>query len=108
MKLVNLTGHTLDLPHLGLVLPAELQAAKTTQKHELMYLIQGVPVYDIKYINIAGLPEPQEDIVYIVSAVTLNAVRDLYPNRTDVVATMKPIKDHTGNTVGCSALRLKG
>ena len=108
MKLINLTGHSLDLPHLGLVLPAELQTAKTTQKQELVCIIQGIPVYDIVYVNIAGLPEQQEGVLYIVSAVTLNAVRALYPDRKDVVATMKPIKDHMGNTVGCSALRLKG
>lgn len=108
MQLVNLTGHDLHLPHLGLTLPAESSAAKTTQVQKLVGVIEGIPLYDIEYTNIAGLPEPQEGTLYIVSAVTLNAVRTLYPERLDCVATAKPIKDHNGNTVGCGALRMKG
>lgn len=108
MRLVNLTGHDLHLPHLGLTLPAESTAAKTTRVQKLVGVIENIPVYDIEYTNIAGLPEPEEGVLYIVSAVTLNAVREIYPERTDVLATMKPIKDSQGNTVGCGALRMKG
>jgi len=107
-ELVNLCGHPLSIPHLGIELPAESTAVKATQVHELKAIINGLPLYDIVYTNVSGLPEPSEGKLYIVSAVALNAIRELYPERKDVAATMKPIKCAHGKTIGCQALRIKG
>ena len=109
MKLVNLTGHPLNFTHLDIILPPHELCAKVTQRHDLVSMTSGIPVFDITYLGITGLPDPEEGTIYIVSAPVLNGVRELYPDRTDVVATFKPIKNPaTGQTVGCGALRLKG
>lgn len=107
MKLVNLTGHTINLVSLGIDLPIQ-GAVKTNQVQHLVHDIGGLPVFDLEYLDVTGLPEPEDGTLYIVSAISLNGIRELYPERRDCVSVHKVVKDAQGRTIGCSALRLKG
>lgn len=107
MKLRNFTGHVINIPSINLDLPIE-GAVKTNQVQELIYNIGGLPVYNLRYLDVTGLPEEEENTLVIVSAISLNAIRELFPDRKDCCAVHKVIKDAHGNTIGCGALRLKG
>ncbi len=107
--LMNLTGHPLNFPSLGTIIEPESFVAKVQQEHTLIAMHGEIPLFDISYPSITGLPEPKKGVLYVVSAPVLNAVREMYPERTDVAATFKPIKSAVnGKTIGCSALRLRG
>jgi len=108
VKLINLTGHKLNIPHLGLEIPPAMEVAKANQRQNLVCIIDQLPVFEMEYVRITGLPGPVEGVVYIVPSVVLNAVKHLYPERTDCLATHRPIKDAYGVTIGCSALRSNG
>jgi len=107
MKIRNFTGHDLNFPHVGLDMPSEGNV-KTQQVPNIVGTYEGICVYDLQYVSISGLPEPEEGSVFVVSAISLNAIRELMPHRTDVLAVHKPIKNAQGQTVAASALRTKG
>lgn len=107
MIIRNFTGHSLDFPHVGLSLPAE-GAVKTTQVQNVVGIYDGICLYSLDYTNISGLPEEEDGNLFVVSAISLNAIRELMPHRKDCVAVWKPIKNAQGQTVAASALRTKG
>lgn len=106
-RIRNFTGHTINIPSLGVNLEVE-GAVKTHQVQELVYNINGLPVYDLKYLEVTGLPEAEDGTLFVVSAISLNGIREMYPERTDCCSVHKVIKDANGRTIGCAALRLKG
>ena len=108
MNFVNLTAHSLDLLPLGISIPHADRPVKVTQNQKVVGMYEGIPVYEIEYLDIAGLPEQKEDTIYIVSAPVLNYIREILPERKDFVAPFKAIKNSLGKTIGCSALRVNG
>jgi hypothetical protein len=75
---------------------------------ELVHDIEGLPVYNMKYLDITGLPDEEPDTLIIVSAISLNAIRELLPHRKDCCGIYKAVKNVYGQTVGCAALRING
>jgi hypothetical protein len=108
LKFINLTAHSVDLLPLGVTIPHANSPVKVTQQQNLIGIVDGVPIYEIEFTDIAGLPKAEEGVMLIVSAPVLNYVREKLPHRKDVVATFKAIKNEFGKTVGCSALRVNG
>jgi len=79
MKLINLTGHPVNLNN-GVELQSEGRAAVDAAF--------GIPDNDLvmeqEFGDIKGLPEPQEGVLYIVSAIVLAAGKKA--GRSDLVA----------------------
>jgi hypothetical protein len=63
-------------------------------------MIGGIPVNKSKFGEVENLPEPQEGTIYIVSALTAQAV----PERKDVYITDDAVRDEQGRVIGCRAL----
>ena len=57
-----------------------------------------IPVHRVKYGAVDGLPEPKDNVVYIVSAIVKNAV----PNRKDLLSPGEVVRDKQGNIIGCN------
>lgn len=51
--------------------------------------------------KVEGLPSPEEGVIYIVSLITLNALKGI---RNDLVAPGNLIRDEGGNIIGCDGL----
>ena len=51
--------------------------------------------------KIDGLPAPEEGTIYIVSLITLNALKGI---RNDLVAPGNLLRDEGGNIIGCDGL----
>lgn len=106
MKLVNLTPHDviIRLPGGDRVIPASGTVARVTTSHVPAGTIDGVPVYTQTYGQIEGLPEPRDGVIYIVSAIVLEAAKKL--GRTDVVApdTARAIRNEAGQIVAVPGL----
>ena len=79
MNLINLTPHELNLND-GRAIPASGGIARVTSKFG-GFDVNGI--CRVEYGQVEGLPEPQKNTVYIVSALVLSA---LAGNREDVVA----------------------
>lgn len=67
--------------------------------------IEGIKVVKTTFdtTKVDGLPEPTEGVIYIVSLITLNALKGI---RSDLVAPGNLIRDEKGNIVGCDGLTI--
>lgn len=101
---VNLTPHQIDEQTTGLSIPSA-GVARIKMQSRVIGTVDNVPLYHSCYVgNLEGLPEPAEDVIYIVSALALNAVP---ADRTDVVAPGDVVRDSTGRVIGCKGFRCR-
>ena len=63
-------------------------------------VVNGIPINHVVMGNVTGLPDPQQDTVFIVSRIVADAVKD----RQDVLIVDKTIRDADGKITGCLAL----
>lgn len=85
-KMVNLTPHAINIAdELGFtvkVIPPSGTVARVRADQQKVDAIDGIAVVKSVFEPVEGLPEPQEDIVYIVSSLVASQVTE----RNDVVA----------------------
>jgi hypothetical protein len=62
--------------------------------------IGGIDVSVAEYGDVQGLPDPEPNTIFIVSAIVLMAV----PHRRDVFAPGPAIRNDLGLVVGCDGL----
>lgn len=84
-KLINLTPHKISFyddndNHIMTLLPCGVWA-RLVPKVKFVKRIYGIPVVKITYSEVTGLPEPQENTIYIVSQIVAQSLR-----RPDVMA----------------------
>ena len=97
VKIVNLTPHKLNLCGVGIESSGVARAAVESQ---LIGTINGVPVSRNIYGKVEGLPSPEANTIYIVSALTAQACLD----RGDVYITDQAVRDDQGRIIGCNGL----
>ena len=61
----------------------------------------GIRVNESQFGEVTGLPEPQADTVYVVSAMVLTA---LHGTRSDVLGLSEYVRNEAGQVVGAKAL----
>ena len=97
-KIINLTPHEITL--CGERLPSSGVARVTTTTKQVAE-INGIPVNKVSFGQIIGLPEAQENTIYIVSKIVAEAVKG---QREDVYIVDKTVRNEQGQIVGCEAL----
>lgn len=107
-RIINLTAHTANL-HLsdGSVMDIESSGIARVifdQDDEITTLVLGDGSISIMATatspEVTGLPDPQDDVLYLVSRM----VYDACPDRSDLVIPHMGIKGPTGQPIGCRAL----
>lgn len=98
MNLVNLTPHSINLPHGQTVRPTGY-VARVNSVQQQVDNINGIPVLVTQLLQTMNLPEPEEGVCFIVPAV----VRNHSPKRKDLLSPTKLIRDSDGKVVGCGA-----
>lgn len=104
MTIVNLTPHTLNFldeenkPVLTVEPSGQVARCKVNRK--TVNTINGIPVNKTVFGKVENLPEKKEGTIYIVSALTAQAV----PDRTDVFITDDAVRDEQGRIIGCRAI----
>ncbi len=122
-KMVNLTPHPITICdekcHPVLTLPPSGRVARVRQERKMIKILQMiqridevtedlvmVPVVETEFGEVEGLPDPRKGVVYLVSSVVLEAVKD---KRKDVVAPDtgpgSVCRDENGRVVGVRYLR---
>ena len=102
MQLVNLTAHTITDTVTGKKIPPSGIIARMTASTKVTDRLAGIPVYSSSCSGIEGLPTPQPNTVYIVSALVMEHVPR---SRTDVVRPGNVQKDEHGTVLGCKGFR---
>jgi hypothetical protein len=101
MAIINLTPHTINLvgdnPQ---NFPPSGTVARCAVTRQQVGTVDGVPVNRTVYGDVTGLPAPQPDTYYIVSALVAQAC----PDRADLLITDDAVRDDQGRIVGCRAL----
>ena len=92
-QIINLTPHQIRVQiadNVDVTIPTSgtvARVATAATAAEPVYLgIALVQTQVVTYGKVAGLPEESEDMVYIVSGIVLNALREQGETRLDVVA----------------------
>lgn len=101
-KVVNLTPHDINIiGNDGQVLqtfPASGDLARCQVSREQVGEVNGIPVNRTVFGAVTGLPEQQEGVVYIVSALVAQATK-----RDDVLIPDDAVRDEQGRIIGCRA-----
>ena len=98
MKIINLTPHDIVITD-GPTFPPSGTVARVSVQQVDAGDIDGIPVKTQIFGDIVGLPAPQQDTVFVVSAMVLNAAKA--QGRTDVVApdTANAVRNDDGHIV---------
>jgi hypothetical protein len=96
LKMVTESGDSITIPPSGTV--ARVNYSDTT-----VNMVGDIPVIVPVYGEILGLPEPKENVLYIVSAVVRNALGN--GTRPDVLCAHNIEKDGRGKPKYARALR---
>lgn len=105
MKVVNLTPHLVRVFDGSEIVKTYPKGglARARQTSTIIDEVDGVPVVETSYGEVSGLPEPAEGVVYIVSAITLNAAKAHGRTTKDLLLTSDPVRDDEGRVIGCRA-----
>ena len=98
IKIVNLTPHPISITDGDTFAPSG-KVARVKAIQEDAGIINGIPVKTQTFGDIIDLPEPQDDTIFIVSAIVLSAAKAI--GRTDVVApdTSNAVRNDQGHIV---------
>lgn len=104
INFVNLTPHSIvifdDAGNTILTVEPSGQIARCNVTREKIGNVNGIPINKSRFGKVENLPEPQEGTIFIVSALTAQAV----PEREDVFITDDAVRDEQGRIIGCRAL----
>lgn len=104
-NIINLTQHTINvfLGEKEIAFPSEGLARVKTEEKEVGK-INGIPVVKTVYTTVEGLPDMQEDTVYLVSTLVLQALKANGICRPDCLAPNTglsgAIRNEAGQIVG--------
>lgn len=81
-------------------------AARCTTCQKKIFEENGIEFLETSYGEIQGLPEPEDNTIYIVSAIVALAGRRL--GRDDLAIATNMVKSDDGRTIiGCTALSIR-
>lgn len=103
MQFINLTPHTINIHSNGNItnVAPSGNIARVSTRYQHSNTVSDINIYNCVYGDIDGLPDSQDDTIYIVSGVVKSAV----PNRMDVMSPGELIRDNDGKPIGCNGLR---
>lgn len=104
MTIINLTPHAINFLREDNSVLATVEPSGTitraSQTRERVSEVNGIPVNQCSYGAVTGLPDPQPETIYLVSALTAQACR----NRSDVFIVDDAVRNESGQIIGCRAI----
>ena len=105
MEFVNLTPHDVvivdfETREIKRTFKASGNLARVTTSTEVVGNIDGIDITETRFSEVYGLPEPQDNKIFIVSlAVAQRAI-----GRNDVLVPNGSVRDEQGRIIGCTSL----
>lgn len=105
MELINLTPHPfvlvdennntiLELP------PCDNPPRASEEREQIDIINDNIPVNTLVLGDVKNLPEPEENVSYIISRIVAEAC----PDRIDLYIPDETVRDEEGRIIGCRAL----
>jgi hypothetical protein len=114
-KFVNATPHTLNIVcadgSIREIVPSGI-VPRLAQTREISHVLDGIEIFQVRMGALewgwipSGMPDEDEDIVYIVSRMVLDSVLESNPDRGDLLAPGELVRDSSGKVIGCRGLSL--
>ena len=105
-KFINLTPHDVNLVmESGTIsIPKSGEIARVGATTETIGEIDGIPVVRTTFnpAEVTGLPEPQDEVIFITSTLVAQAVAGI---RDDVLVPANLVRDENGVIIGAAALQ---
>ena len=102
-RIVNLTPHAITFVgengEVKLAIEPSGSIARVSATTEIIGECCGIPITETRYGVVEGLPEPQDDTIFIVSSLVAARV-----NRDDVYIPNESVRDGNGRIIGCRSL----
>lgn len=100
-KIINLTPHAITIITDGnnIEIAPSGTVARCKEVTENIGEVNGIPVVRKTFGEIEGLPQPQADTIFIVSALVAQAAK-----REDVFSPGDFVRDDQGRILGCKSL----
>lgn len=102
MEIINLTPHSINimLGEESIILPPSGKVARCKEVSQQVGTLENkVPIVKKVFGEVYDLPDPQEGVIYVVSALVAQAAK-----RNDVLCPGDPVRDAEGKIVGCQSL----
>lgn len=102
-KIMNLTPHKVSFVNEGkevLAIEPSGLVARVSTETVVTGCINGIPVTTTKFGDVVGLPEENEDTIYLVSSLVAQRCKE----RHDVFIPNEPVRDENGVITGCKSL----
>ena len=109
-KIINLTPHEINFMdsenNIILTVPSSGVARASQSRTHVGFVEadENIPVNACSYGDVVGLPDPEFGKVYVVSALTAQAVANSDEKRYDVFVVDEAVRDEAGHIIGCRAL----
>lgn len=105
VNFVNLTPHDVNIfddhDQEIMAIPASGTIARRSQREEILFVIDGIPITHQVFGEVQDLPEPQEDTIFIVSRLVAVALPD---RRYLMIPGPISVRDENGQPRGCHGL----
>ena len=102
--LINLTGHEIHELETGIIIPPSKHQLRTSCITTELAPINGIRTYrSEEHILNSKLPKPVVGVVYIISALAMNAIP---ADRTDFVCPKQVVRKN-GKIIGCKGFRIR-
>jgi hypothetical protein len=99
--LINLTSHTINEVTTGTAIPPSGRVARVKTSTVKTNEFLGMPIFETTFGSVEGLPEPEEGVMYIVSALVMTAC----PDRLDLLSPGNLVRNEHGQPAGCVGYR---
>lgn len=103
MKIKNLTPHAIIIhmkDNKRIEIPASGKVARCNSTSAIVGEWEGIPLALTKFGEVTDLPEQEDGVILIVSALVRQALR----HRGDLASPSDLVRDEQGNIIGCKAL----
>lgn len=103
-KFVNLTPHEITLvdnnDKVIAIFPPSGNIARVSARTIRVASINNIPISTTSYGEVEGLPEPNDNEVYIVSSLVAQRCQ----SRKDIFIPNESVRDEKGRIIGCRSL----
>ena len=105
-KIINLTPHDVNVVKNNgdvITFPSSGIVTRCTQTTTQISCVNGIPLTQTSFGVVVDLPQPQEDTIFIVSRLVLNACKGV---RDDLIVPNDIVRDEQGNIIGCKSFAI--
>jgi hypothetical protein len=103
MNFINCTPHTINEAITGQQFRTSGTIARVDVASKIVDIIEDISIYENAYGSLVDLPEPIDNVLFIVSGLVLEAAKLL--NRTDCVSPGELVRNSEGQPIGCKGFK---